>query len=654
MANYWAITIGINQYQLFQPLRCAQADAEVLNNFLVQEGGLAQQRCLLMTAASPPIGDRATYPTKQNILVLLEDLTAACWQPQDHLWLFFSGYGVSYKGKDYLMPVEGNPQLVEETGIEVRSLMQSLQLAGINTLLLLDINRAFGTQADSPVGLETIELAKELQMATILSCQSQEFSHESSELGHGFFTAALLEALRSGNASSLTDLDSYLSVLTPELCQHYWRPTQNPVTIFPSQPQAILPQFEVQSNYEVAPSTIDPSGNSSRIFPDENFAVALTASSIAAINLNNFNKSQNASTWGTAPGVETNLGGQSPLLNVANFIPAIGNLEEQQLSSSAKEQYLNQQNPLNTQTATGGRFIPNVSPSDVSPVAKNQADKPLWKQFLFWGGGSMLVVALISVVVLRNQAIFLQEKRISRPSPITVNPEPNTDSASETSSITPPIQNPSNAQIASNSDSQKRSQAVLDLAKMSLRETQASDLSKAIATASKIQPGEPLYEQAQDNIQIWSRMILDLAEGRAKQQEYTNAIAAAQLISPELDLYPQAQALMSQWQLEAQQYVGNITVLEAAQSLIRPGQASTYNRAIEVARRVPPGQPGFDSAQQSINEWSERILALAKSRADQGNIAAAIETATLVPEVTAVYEDAQEAIQKWQARTNKN
>ena len=100
--------------------------------------------------------------------------------------------------------------------------------------------------------------------------------------------------------------------------------------------------------------------------------------------------------------------------------------------------------------------------------------------------------------------------------------------------------------------------------------------------------------------------------------------------------------------------MGNQTVLDAAQSLIRPGQASTYNRAIEVARRVPPGQPGFDSAEKSINEWSAKILELAKSRADQGNIAAAIETATLVPQVTDVYEDAQEAIQQWQARNMTN
>ena len=658
MANYWAVTIGINEYQLFQPLRCAQADAEVLNNFLVQEGGLLQQNCLLMTASSPPIGDRSTYPTKKNILVLLEDLTAVCWQPQDHLWLFFSGYGVSYKGKDYLMPVEGNPQLVEETGIEVRSLMQSLKSTGINTLLLLDINRAFGTQADSPVGPETIELAKELQIATILSCQSEQFSHESSELGHGFFTASLLEALRSRNASSLTDLHSYLSVLTPELCQHYWRPTQNPVTIFPSQPQAILPQFEVQSDNEVVPSTIEPSGTGQTIFPDENFAVALTASSLGATTPQNLANMQNASFWGAAQGVETILGGKSQSVNLSNFIPAIGKLEEQQPSDSTKEQYRNQQNTLNTQMATGERFIPNAPPPHVSRLPGNQTDDtPLWKQFLFWGGGTILVVALIFVVVLRNQATFLQVQRTSPTLPTlptTDIPEPNADSASETSPITPPIKNQSSAQIALNSESKKRNQAVLDLAKMSLKETQASDLSMAIATASKIQPGEPLYQQAQDNIKIWSRMILDLAEGRANQKQYQNAIAAAQLISPELDLYPQAQAAISQWRLEAQQYVGNQTVLDAAQSLIRPGQASTYNRAIEVARRVPPGQPGFDSAQQSINEWSAKILELAKSRADQGNIAAAIETATLVPEVTAVYEDAQEAIQKWQARRNKN
>ncbi|MDH6086731.1 caspase family protein [Umezakia ovalisporum] len=652
MANYWAITIGINQYQSFQPLRCAQADAEVLNNFLVQEGGLVQQHCVLISDSSPPIRQRSTYPTKQNILMLLEDLTATCWQPQDHLWLFFSGYGLSYNGKDYLMPVEANPELVEETGIEVRSLMQSLQLAEINTLLLLDINRAFGTQASSPVGLEIIELAKELQTATILSCQSDQFSHESSELGHGFFTAALLEALRSGNASNLTDLENYLSLLTPELCQHYWRPTQNPVTIFPSKSPPILPQLELPKYNQLISNVIQTSGSEPVIFPEETFAVALTAPPLGITTSKNLAKTQKTTVWEKHQGLETTLANQSQSVNLSNLIPAIGQLEEQPLSTSAQQQDLKQQNHVNGDKATGARFIPNARQPNPSRYSNNQADSPLWKQFLFWGGGTLLVVALISVVVLRNQAKFLQVKEISRPLATTAVPEPNAGSVSETSPTTLRAENQSNAQIASNSESQKQSQALLDLAKISLRPTQASDLAQAIATASKIQPGEPLYEQAQDNIKIWSRMILDLAESRAQEKEYTNAIAAAQLVSPDQALYPEAQAAISQWQLEAQQYLGNQTVLDAAQALIRPGQASTYNRAIEVARRVPPGQLGFDSAQKYINEWSEKILDLAKSRADQGDIQGAIETATLVPELTAVYEDAQEAIQKWQLRKN--
>ncbi|MEA5580900.1 caspase family protein [Nodularia harveyana UHCC-0300] len=645
MANYWAVTIGINQYQLFQPLGCAQADAEVLTNFLVKEGGLREENCLAITDSSPPIDDKSTYPTKQNILVWLEEMTANYWQPQDHLWLFFSGYGVNYNGKDYLMPVEGNPQLVEETGIEVRSLMQSLQMAKINTLLLLDINRAFGTQADSPVGLEIRELAQKLQIPTILSCQSDQFSHESSELGHGFFTAALLEALRSGNASNLMDLESYLSVLTPELCQHYWRPIQNPL-IFSFHQQPILPDCQVQNPTELLESRIEPSQSEVVIFPEESFAVARTASSLRPITPPNFFQTQNTSMWPAAQGVKTIVGAKSQSMNFSNLTPTIGQWEEEQLSTSAKEQ------PLNTQI-TGGRFIPNA-PQPYVLAPPDKAEPPLWKQFLCWGGGTMLVVALISVVILRNQAKILQLQETSPISPTITTVEPNADSTSETSSINLGVKNQSSAQIAANSESEKRNQAVLDLEKMSLKQTQASDLSQAIAIAKQTQPGEPLYQQAEDNIQIWSQMILDLGKSRAKEKQYTNAIAAAELVSPDQSIYPQAQAAIRQWQLEAQQYVGNQTVLDAAHALIIPGQASTYNRAIEVARRVPPGQPGFEIAEKSINEWSEKILELAKGRAQQGNISAAIETAILVPEVTAVYEDAQEAIQKWQTKRITN
>ncbi len=627
MANYWAIAIGINQYQLFQPLSCAQADAEALKDILVTEAGFVPEHCLLMTDTSPPISDRSTYPTKENILLLLEDLAATYWQPQDYLWLFFSGYGVNYKGKDYLMPAEGNPELVPETGIELRSLMQSLQMAELNVLLLLDINRAFGTQADAPVGEETIELAQELQLATIFSCQPEQFSHESSELGHGFFTAALLEALGSGNGNNLADLETYLSLLVPKLCQHHWRPIQNPAIIIPSRPQVILPKLALDNDFQ----------SEALIYPEESFAIALAAPPLD-------DSSRNRTTWG-----ETIINSKVQKSNPKQI--------HQSAAGSVSQPQIDTNPPPETSIAmnTKGRFIPNSSQGRASRRSRNQSNTPLWKQFILWSGGSLLVAGLIAVVFLRNQETFRIKEISSRsPNATATSPKASENLPNDASIIqtTPPgkPKKQISAQTALSSESQKRNQAVLDLAKMSLQETQASDLSLAIATARRIKLGEPLYEQAQENIKIWSRMILDLAEGRAKQRQYANAIAAARLITKNEPLYAKAQAAINLWRLEGKQYVSNTTLLDAANALIQPGQASTYNRAIEVAKKVPSGQPGFDTAQKSIEKWSEKILDLAKRRAAQGELNAAIETATLVPQETASYEDAQDAIQKWRKK----
>jgi uncharacterized caspase-like protein len=628
MANYWAIAIGINKYQLFQPLSCAETDAEALKEILVTEAGFVPEHCVLMTDTSPPIGDRSTYPTKENILLLLEDMAATCWQPEDYLWLFFSGYGVNYKGKDYLMPAEGNPELVPETGIELRSLMQSLQLADLNVLLLLDINRAFGTQADAPVGEETIELAQELQLATILSCQPEQFSHESSELGHGFFTAAFLEGLRSGNCSSLADLESYLSLLVPKLCQHHWRPMQNPAVIIPSKAQVILPKFAIGSDFPAQ----------SLIYPEESFAIALAAPPLDDYPITSAERGR----WKEA------TVNSSKTQNVQN---SNGQQVQESVSSLVSQPMPETSLGVNTK----GRFIPNSSQGYFSRFPSNQPSIPFWKQFILWGGGSLLVAGLIAVVFLRNQETF-RIKDISNRSPNATasSPKASQNLANDSSIIqtSAPVRskNQSSAQTALNSESEKRNQALLDLAKMSLKETQASDLSLAIATARRIQLGEPLYEQAQENIKIWSRMILDLAEGRAKERQYPSAIAAARLITKDEPSYAKAQAAINLWRLEGKQYVSNKTVLDAANALIKSGQASTYNRAIEVAKKVPPGQPGFDTAQKSINNWSEKILNLAKRRAAEGELNAAIATAALVPEETASYEDARDAIQKWQKK----
>ncbi|MCE2720126.1 MAG: caspase domain-containing protein [Dolichospermum sp.] len=609
MVNYWAIAIGINQYQLFQPLGCAQADAEAIKDYLVTQAGFPSENCLLMTNTSPPIGDKSSYPTKENILSLLQKLAATFWQPEDYLWLFFSGYGVNYKEQDYLMPVGGDPEQVAETGIEVRSLMQSLELTGIKVLFIFDINRAFGTQADAPVGQEIIELATQLQMGAIISCQPEEFSHESTELGHGFFTAALLEALGSGKGYDLSDLASYLGDLTPKLCQYHWRPVQNPITVIPAQKPAILPILTLDEN------------SAAMIFPEASFAVTRTAPPLE----NSDSITIDQSGWIENASVATTL----------NKIP----------TESVSESIVENHHTLATAPISHGesRFIPPITTA--KDKASKRSEMALWQEFILWGGGNMVIVALIATFLLRHHENF----RFENLSKIVFN---NTTSATQLPQLPPTTQNRSTAQISVDRDSKKRNQAILELEKMSLVPTQPGDLVTAIAKAGKIKANTPIYVEAQENIQVWCQMILELAQAQAEQRKYENAIATAQLITKKEPLYSQAETVIKKWQIEAKQYVSNKTLLDTATALIIPEQASSYNRAIVVAKKIQRGQPGFEIAQTSINQWSENILDLAKIRANQGDFQGAISTAILVPTGAIAYEDAQDAIQKWQLQKN--
>jgi hypothetical protein len=616
MVNNWAIAIGINEYQFFQPLGCAKADAEGLKDFLASEGGFSPLQSVLMTDTSPRMKDRSTNPTKENILLLIEDLAAGCWQPQDRVWFFFSGYGVTHNGQDYLMPVSGNPSRVLETGIEVRSLFQTLQIAAVDALVLLDINRVFGTQTDSLIGQETIELAKELEIPTILSCRPEQFSRESNELPQGFFTSALLEALRSGNASTLADLQTYLSVRIPELCQDYWRPTQNPVTVMASANKVILPISVVKSEIP-------------RILPNDEIFTAKAAPKLEEKFVNT-NKKE---------------------IFVSN------KLEEKDvdIDSDIWEQEVGIKEALPLSFPPSWRVlsaIPNQeleSPPPTTPKkseSKPPAKSPFGPQFLMWSAGSIsiLLLSLVTVVSLRNQTGLRKEQMPLEASPETVNTQTIKDIPNPPPTPKIPAIPPENPKI------KQRNQALLESAKNLESVNQASDLKEAIAIARKIQPGEPLYEEATGKIKTWSTKIFNLAETRAKQKQYSNAIAAAQLIPNSEPLYPKAQAAINQWRIESKLYVGNKTVLEAANGLIKSGQASSYNRAIEVAKRVPQGEPGYDLAQKSINIWSEKILDLAKRRATVGELSSAIATATLVPEGTAAYKSAQQAIQNWQKK----
>ncbi|HEY9810989.1 MAG TPA: caspase family protein, partial [Halomicronema sp.] len=228
MKNYAAILIGINEYQNFSPLSYAKQDAQALENFLIEEAGFVPDRCLLMTPTSPQIESHSTYPNRQNLLKMIDNLCRQKLQTGDVLWFFFSGYAAHWNGEDYILAVESTPTDIVNTGISIKEIYNILRSSNAEQLLvLLDIKRPISI--NYPIGDATIKLGRELEIPTIVSCKSRQTSSESPIVQHGFFTTALLEALRSNKNQTIGNLGDYLSERLPQLCEEHYSHRQDPL-----------------------------------------------------------------------------------------------------------------------------------------------------------------------------------------------------------------------------------------------------------------------------------------------------------------------------------------------------------------------------------------------------------------------------------------
>lgn len=312
------------------------------------------------------------------------------------------------------------------------------------------------------------------------------------------------------------------------------------------------------------------------------------------------------------------------------------------------------------------------------PSRPNSIRRAVWRSQLLWGGGAILAVALLALIAFRQRNAFIPQQAIdppvtqdASPSPIgqaspapspktAVPPQASPTPTAPASRATPPpavranaspsfrATSPAASAPSAVSERLQANEIALAQARLLIRPNQASLFSRAIAQARRIQPGDPLYAQAQQDVSRWSQVIVDLAEGRAKQGNFKGAIAAAQLV-PKDDpaIYTKAQETIKNWQTLAQQQQQNQGVIQAAKQQLRRNQASSYNRALTTLRRVPPGQPGYAEAQQLTDQWSRTIYLIANSRAAQGKFRSAVQTAALVPKSTPSYGVAQDAIARW-------
>ncbi|WP_353123132.1 caspase family protein, partial [Planktothrix agardhii] len=538
MKRYICIAIGINQYQYLQPLNYAQKDAEAIYEYLVDVAGFPRDQSLLITDKSPQMSKMSTYPNRENIVDWVESFCKEQLGPEDVLWFFFSGHGFAKDGRDYLLPIDGNPTQLETTGIPIQELFDYFKAAATDKILvLLDINRAQGAHAGESVGTQTAEIARKLKIPTILSCQPEQLSRETSALRQGFFTSVLLEGLKAGQFSTLDRLIHGLEKRLPEVTEQHLRPRQNPVF-------AVYPASKLQQ-------------------------VLLPEIRQVAINLSNGIREINMAT------VESHQNGTAPVS------------EDPLKLSLSSDQGNGDRGSATGEPVEPGNLPPN-SPASViqmnsQPPASSTEDTMTESSFLqrliLWSGATALVLLL--GVFLTNKPIFLGQKtakssvetstvvKTPKPLPATTKPE-----------STPPTPTPASPV------------QLLDESKLLLKDVSASDFSKAIAIIRQIPASDPQYKEAQGDIEHWSKTILVIAQGRALSQNLPGAVDAIKLLpdaNPEI--YQQGQKQLEEWEAQLKVLNNNQGILSQAKALIKPGQASSYSDAIGLVQKIPADQP---------------------------------------------------------------
>ena len=607
MKHHACIAIGINQYQLLQPLSYAQEDAEALYGFLTEEAGFAPDGCLLMTDSSPSLWGQSTYPNRENILRLTQTLCAEHLQQGDLLWCFFSGYGVSYEGKDYLMPVDGNPADIQGTGIPVELLLNTLKNAPTETVLVLvDMNRSQIVKAGETIGTQTAQVARALEIPTVLSCRPNQVSRETSALRQGFFTTALLEGLRSGQCTTVKGLDRFLSDRLPELCDHHLRPKQEPLMV------------------------VNPPGKAHLvILPD---AAGIPTAALAGRNGN--------MSVGAADGLDRPQMAATARMELPQ---ATRNAQD----SSVEMPPVSQPNAAVSPAAGGGGDRPNLQKPD--DTDNGGSDKSFLQQLVLWSGATALVLLL--GVFLTNRSIFIGQREGDPRSPAE-NAQNAGPQKSAGAGVSPNQQRA--VQAGTGTKQPPSSQQVWAEAKTFLKNGSASSFNKAVVKARTIPASDPLYPQAQQDIERWSLTILDIANGRAARGDFQGAIGAAKLM-PDVNqpVYNQSKQAIVQWEELSKDQDVNIALLSAAKGQIKRGVASSYSKGIQQASKIQPGQPKYEEAQQLIGGWSESILKIAQLRGSQGKLKDAVETASLVPSGTKSYQPAQKDIANWKTKLQR-
>jgi hypothetical protein len=214
-AQRFALIIGVDQYRDRQitSLHGAANDARAIAETLVHYAGFPAEQVILL--ASDQVAER--QPARNNILRYLSNLRGMV-PPDGLLLISFAGHGMERGGKPYLLPSDAvaskDMMLLEDTAISVDRLKESVRATGVRqVVLILDACRndpSAGRSNGDNLLTSTftrgfnfdVHNREVTAFVTLYATAVGHRAYEYAEKNQGYFTWALVEALKGGAANS--------------------------------------------------------------------------------------------------------------------------------------------------------------------------------------------------------------------------------------------------------------------------------------------------------------------------------------------------------------------------------------------------------------------------------------------------------------------
>ncbi|KAF0144371.1 MAG: ankyrin [Nitrospirae bacterium] len=234
--NSYAIVIGIENYRQKLPKAdYAVADAKTVTEYLTKVMGYPEENVVTL------MNDRASLT---DFIKYFEKWLPNNVEKDSMVFVYYSGHGApnTKTGDAYLVPYDGDPSFIEQTGYPLKKLYELLnKLQAKEIIVALDScfsgagGKSVIAKGARPLVMNLEQDMKAFDKLTILSAASgDQTSSTYDEKGHGLFTYFMLKGIKNEDVTrqdgsiKMDDLFSYIKPQVERIARKQYNNEQTP------------------------------------------------------------------------------------------------------------------------------------------------------------------------------------------------------------------------------------------------------------------------------------------------------------------------------------------------------------------------------------------------------------------------------------------